>query len=416
MKTKIIVIIILVACLIQPHPAQAAQFVNARSLAMANSFTSLARNYQTIGVNPANLALSGNSGFSLELASAGAELFNNSFSLSDYNSYNGAYLSQADKDDILAKIPSGGLEGNGGAGASALSFSRGSFAFGVTGEGGAQACLDKQVMELIFNGNTIGDSVDVSNAYGTGVAHADLNLSYGAKLMTTAWGQINWGINLKYIRGFAYMNVEESKGYVATRLDGISSEGAIQVKTSEGGSGFGMDLGFSAEYKNSWIFSLAVTDMISSISWNKNNELNTYIFTWNSLSLENSDDDSTITSDEIEETIGSFSSSLAPQLSMGASRNYKSLLLSFDYRQGFKNLGNVSTTPEIALGCEARFINSLPLRAGISLGGVDGKAAAVGLGLQLKPFFLDFAYMASGSIIPAGGKGIGLAVSSGLIF
>ena len=88
----------------------------------------------------------------------------------------------------------------------------------------------------------------------------------------------------------------------------------------------------------------------------------------------------------------------------------------FDFRQGFKNLGNVSTTPEIALGCEARFVSSLPLRAGLSLGGVDGKAAAVGFGLQMKPFFLDFAYMASGSIVPAGGKGIGLAVSSGLIF
>jgi len=58
----------------------------------------------------------------------------------------------------------------------------------------------------------------------------------------------------------------------------------------------------------------------------------------------------------------------------------------------------------------------IPLRAGISLGGLEGSSAAVGFGLNLSPFYLDFAYTTTGSLTPTSGKGMGLAISSGLIF
>jgi Family of unknown function (DUF5723) len=416
MKRKVFLIIVLMVMLFGQRLANANHYNNARSLAMAKSFTSLALNYQVLGVNPANLALQNNGSLGLEFFSAGVRLSNNSFSLSDYNNYNGEHLSQADKDDILSKVPVDGLEGSFESGLSALSFSTGSFAVGLTGNGNGNINLDREILELIFNGNSVGDSVDVSNAFGTGIAHADFNVSYGAQLKQTKWGTLNWGINLKYIYGLAFAEVEEAQGYISTQTGGINSEGAIQIKTSEGGSGFGMDVGFSAQYKQNWVFSLAVTNLISKINWNKENQLKTYSFAWSNWTVENSDDDSLITSDEFDEEIGSFSKSLAPQLAMGASTSYKSLLVSFDFKQGFSNLGNVSTKPQFSIGCEAGFLSVLPLRAGVSLGGIEGSSAAVGFGLNLRPFYLDFAYTTTGSLTPTGGKGIGLAVSSGLIF
>ena len=391
-------------------------YESARSLSLAKSFTALARDYHAIGVNPANLALADGSNLAIELFSAGADISNNSFSLSDYNSYNGEYLTESDKNDILSKIPDNGLEGSAETGISAFSFSRGEIAFGITAEADGKASIDKKILELVFNGNTIGDTMDLSNACGTGIAHVDFNLSYARELKRLGWGVINWGINLKYIYGLRYASVEEANAYVATSLSGIDSEGAIQLKTSEGGAGFGIDLGLSAAYGKSWIISMAITNIISRINWNKNNKLNTYLFTWEKLTADNSDDGAVITSDEIEESIGSFSETLPPELALGASTTYKSLLLSFDYKQGFKDQGRVSTTPEISLGCEAGFLKSIPLRAGFSVGGAEGSSAAVGLGLNIKPFFIDFAYMATGSLIPIGGKGMGLAISSGLNF
>jgi hypothetical protein len=269
---------------------------------------------------------------------------------------------------------------------------------------------------LIFNGNTIGDSIDISNAVGTGIAHVDFNLSYASKLKAMPWGDINWGVNIKYIYGIAYMNIEEADAYLATSEDGINSGGAVQVVTSGGGSGFGVDLGLSADYLNKWTFSLALTNFISRISWHNDNELNTYLFTWSGLTLENSDEDSVINSDEIKESIGSFSAGIAPQLALGASTSYKSLLLSFDYKQGLKDQGRITTTPELSVGCEAGFLRKLPLRIGFSLGGMEGSTSAIGFGLNLRPFFMDFAYMSTGSLIPIGGKGMGLACSSGFMF
>lgn len=416
MRTKIIIAVIIIGSLLLSGAARASHYEDARSLALAKSFTSLARGYQSIGINPANMALDKNGNMSLEIFSVGANLNNNSFSLSDYNKYNGEYLTQADKDYILSRVPDNGLEGAVESGLSTFSMTRGSIAFGITGDGDGRANIDKQVLELIFNGNTIGDSMDISNALGTGIAHVDFNLSYASKLTEMPWGTVNWGVNVKYIYGIAYMNIEEADAYLATHEDGINSGGAVQVKTSEGGSGFGMDLGFSANYNDRWNFSLALTNFISKISWSKKNKLNTYLFTWSSLTLENSDEDSVINSDEIKESIGSFSAGIAPQLALGASTSYKSLLLSFDYKQGLKNQGRVSSTPELAVGCEASFLNKLPVRLGFSVGGVEGSSSAVGFGFRFRPFFMDFAYMSTGSLIPIGGQGLGLACSSGFMF
>ncbi len=416
MKNIILIISLTAFCILFTAALEASHYESARSLSMAKSFTALAMDYHAIGINPANLALSSGNNFSFELFSVGADISNNSFSLSDYNSYNGEYLTEADKNDILSKIPENGLQGSGETGISALSFSRGQIAFGITGHADGKASIDKKILELVFNGNTIGDTMDISNAYGTGIARMDFNLSYARELKRLGWGVVNWGINLKYIYGLRYANVEEASAYVATTLSGIDSEGAIQLKTSSGGSGFGIDLGLSAEYRQEWIFSLAVTNIISTINWSKDNKLNTYVFVWENLTAENSDDGSVITSDDIEEPIGSFSESLPPELALGAATKHKSLLLSFDFKQGLKDQGRVSTTPQISLGCEAGFFKSIPLRAGLSVGGAEGSSAAVGFGLNIKSFFIDFAYMATGSLIPIGGKGMGLAISSGLNF
>ena len=418
MKTRFLIIVLVAVLLALPLALNAGQYSGARSMSLAKSFTSLARDYDAIGINPANLALDGGHNLSVQIFSAGVDLSNNSFSYSDYTKYNGEHLSQSDKDDILSKIPSSGLQGNFESGASAFLVTRGKLAFGLTGSADGDLTMDKEVFELIFNGNTMGDSIDVSDADGEAVGHADINLAYASHLANTRWGKLNWGVNLKYIQGITYAKVEEAEGYLVTRASGIDSDGSVAIKTSQGGSGFGADVGLSMHHGQDWTFSLAVTNLISTISWSNENKLNTYVFNSTDATLENSDEDgdTTYTSEDYEEDIGSFSSSLAPQLALGASTNYKSFLLSFDLKQGFKNLGNVSTTPELSLGCEAHYFSFLPLRLGFSLGGSDGTQGAVGFGLNLGGFKFDFAYLASGSLLPFGGKGLGLALSTGLTF
>ena len=138
--------------------ASGAGWNDAVSIGMAGSYTAVARGYDAIGFNPANLGLSNQPGTQLQLFALGSTLINNSFSMGDYEQYNGAYLSESDKREILSKIPSGGLEFTGNTAASALSFARGPIAFSATVEAAGQGSLSRDVVDLAFFGNRIGET------------------------------------------------------------------------------------------------------------------------------------------------------------------------------------------------------------------------------------------------------------------
>ena len=63
---------------------------DARMLGLNGSYTTLARGYQCIGVNPANLCTYNNRSVNLLNLSLG--LSNNAFSITNYNAINGAHL------------------------------------------------------------------------------------------------------------------------------------------------------------------------------------------------------------------------------------------------------------------------------------------------------------------------------------
>ncbi len=91
-------------------PSTAASDHSARSLGMASSFQGNTGNCEAALLNPANLGWAQDHGWSIQLAAASLQVGNNAFGLADYNKYNGAYLSTADKEEILAKIPASGLD------------------------------------------------------------------------------------------------------------------------------------------------------------------------------------------------------------------------------------------------------------------------------------------------------------------
>jgi hypothetical protein len=394
----------------------AGQYEHARSLALARSFTSLARGYQTIGINPANLALPGNNNYSIGLCAVGANLANNSFTLADYNKYNGAYLSQSDKDNLLAGIPDEGLSGNASGVASIGSFSIGHFAFGVTGDGAGRVTLPKDAVDLMLNGNTMDHTVELSDVAGNGVARAEANLSYARSLYAASWGDLCGGLTVKYIRGLGYYRIDESQIYLSTAETGITSQGIMEVTSSEGGSGLGIDVGVATVYNSKYTISVVITNLVSRIWWNKNNQSNSYSFTADSLTLDNVDDDSASTSEHISQPIGSFAGSLAPQVAVGVSTQYKWLTVSADLKQGLRNIGGISTTPQLALGFECSLLRFLPLRVGAAVGGAEKSSSGAGFGLVLGPFELDLGYAVSKSLIPIGGSGVGVALATGLRF
>ncbi len=121
---------------------------------MANSYILHSSNGEGAAINPANLALEDRKNYSVKLFSLAAYADNNAFTLADYKKYNGAYLSNTDKEDILAKIPEEGLNIDLSANAAVLSFSVGSFAFLAEGIADGDGNLPKGPIELALSTST----------------------------------------------------------------------------------------------------------------------------------------------------------------------------------------------------------------------------------------------------------------------
>ncbi|MCK4656497.1 MAG: hypothetical protein KAT85_05675, partial [candidate division Zixibacteria bacterium] len=181
-------------------------------------------------------------------------------------------------------------------------------------------------------------------------------------------------------------------------------------------SGFGLDVGVAATYRKDWVFSAGLKNLVSSISWNKNAKETEYTFEVVSLTAETAGDDSTVVSDEVERSVGSFSTSLAPQVNLGAAYTIGKFLLASDLKFGLKDKAGVSTTPEISIGSEFHQFSFMPLRAGVSFGGVHGTSLGLGGGFALSSFYVDLAWASSGTLLPSFGRGLTLAISSGLRF
>ncbi len=389
---------------------------DARGIAMAGSYSAVADGYDAIGVNPANLALSSRPGPRLQILGLGSLLNNNAFSVGDYKKYNGEYLSDTDKREILDKIPESGLEFRGHSAVSALSFSAGPLALSTTVEASGSGNISKDIVELAFFGNKIGETVSISDADAEGVVHGDLNIAYGRKVKTFNWGEVTAGINFKYIKGLAYFEVSEATGNVTTEADGIDGDGRVVVRSALGGSGYGLDVGTAVSFRNDWRFSAGITNLASKINWNKDTKENEYTYELISLTAENANDDSSAISEETEYEIGAFSTSLAPEISFGASHSLGSFLFASDLKIGLANRAGANRVPQLSLGTEFTGIGFLPLRGGLAFGGLNGTSLALGGGLRLSSFFLDVAWASSGTALPSLGRGASFAISTGINF
>ena len=408
-------IMLIAVIVITAVPSFAASQSSARSVAMGGAFTALSRGVDAARNNPANLALSDNKGINIEVIGAGASIQNNAFSLNDYNKYTGAILTTSDKQYLLDQIPDEGLELNAELEASLLSVSASSFALTVTGVGVADVSLSRDIFDLVLNGNTFTQSIDVTGSYFEAVSYVAVGLSYGFPLMKISERELTGGATVKYLRGLAVERVTELRGSITTSLTGFSGDGQLIAQTATGGSGYAIDLGLAYALNKDYTLGLNFKNLLSKISWNKNTEEQGYVFNLDTLTLSNSSGDF-YTSNSYTDTIADFSTSLTPVMSAGIAKTTGKFIWAFDWEQGFRRAYGVSTKPRLALGAEYKLVSALPLRAGYAIGGGRNPSLSLGSGFQVSGFHLDFAAITGSSISSGSSKGINFAFSTGITF
>ncbi len=414
-KLTIIFLLFSVILLIHQPSLLANGLSSARAAAMGGAHIGLASGVDASKYNPANLGFSSHQNNGLELVGFGASIANNSFSLDDYNKYTGALLTEDDKQYLLDKIPTEGLTVVADIRASALSLALGSIVISTEVIGLADVNLNKDIIDLILNGNAYADTVEITGSYSEAVAYGSIGLSYGRSIYSYGTRQISIGTTLKLIRGIATEEVVELNGLASTYANGFVGEGNIIARTATGGSGYTVDMGAALKLNETYNIGLSISNVVSDISWNKDTEEHGYIFAFDSMTIDNSDQD-IVVSDDYSIPTNSFKSTLPSTLTIGVAKAQGKLLWAIDWQQGFRQAAGSSSEPRLSLGLEWNPLRVFPFRTGFASGGNKNTSFSIGSGLNLSAFYLDIAMISGASMSPYSTKGLNFAISTGLNF
>jgi len=185
----------------QPHR-------DARMLGLNGSYTTLAKGYQSIGINPANLAAYNYRSFNLLNLSLGFN--NNAFSITNYNAINGANLEDTLSFNYYPKSQFYDMFGGEGLRLMQsielplpiLNFSTQRFALTSNFSSNLDMGLPNGLLDLLLFGNPLGSSISI-NMEQNSIITQDIGLSYGH-----LFNQFSVGFTLKYILGLFYMRME----------------------------------------------------------------------------------------------------------------------------------------------------------------------------------------------------------------
>ncbi len=385
-----------------------------RSWGMGGTGVATARGLNAVNYNPANLAFS--DGFSLGLAAAAVDVHNNAISLERYNEITGAHLDTAAKEQLLGDIPDSGFKLDADVQASIFGLQSGSFAFTFNAIGAGSGNLDKDYFDLVLFGNQLGESVDFDNTHGEGYAVGSAAISYGGVLRTGEQSRLSYGLSAKYLYGIYEMHVEEAYGSLHTNLEEIAGQAYVSTISSEGGQGYGLDLGFALQAPKGWTLGLSMENLYTNINWDQNVEFNEYRVDASGINALNDDIDNAVVNTDTTYALGGYSTTLPRELRFGAANRFGAFDVAFDYVQGFENRGVSSTTPRFHVGTEWWLTGMIQPRFGFSVGGVAGTGASAGLGLKLGFWRIDLAAVSRGGLNPNQTKGIAFAMGTSLEF
>jgi hypothetical protein len=391
-----------------------------RAVGMGGAFTALARGSDAACWNPANLGLSNNDRYSINLLDMGMRIRNNSFTLDDYNRYNGKFLTEADKVDIINSIPSTGLDLDLAAEASALNFSIGNLAVSYTAVGVTSFSLDRDPFRLMLLGNAVAHEVSVSDTRGEAYALGDFALSYGRTLWDWNDGEFSVGAGAHYIEGYAFAGITEADGGIITSDSSFYGSGQMAYRTSRGGTGYSSDLGLAVRFSESWFFSAVYQNISSRINWRKDNREYLMWFDMRPVTVESMFDqpqaDSLVNSGDSSFAYHTFFTRLTPVVRLGLARQWQRVTWALDWEQNLFAGPGAEVSPRVSGGLEFSHWRRLPFRIGASFGGSQGSTYSIGMGAHFGAYNFDLGYANSGSLLPGHSQGERLALGMNLRF
>jgi hypothetical protein len=252
---------------------------DARMLALNGAYTTVARGYQCVGVNPANLAYSNR--FSMNLLTFNMGVGNNTLSLDVINSLDGADLENPNAEVYFPKENLSYVFDDEGIIITTdmafplpiLNFSFQKYAFTTSPKLYTKFGIPSGFVDLLFYGNEIGKDLSIDLPLDI-MAVQETGLSYAF-----SQNDLTFGVTAKYILGYFYSTFESvDSSYFRTDSTAFTGQGSFLMKQAIGGNGFSIDVGMlSREFDNGIQYGASVTNLFGSLKWTQDHFLRSAI-------------------------------------------------------------------------------------------------------------------------------------------
>ncbi|HEY2852905.1 MAG TPA: hypothetical protein VGJ18_08680 [Gemmatimonadaceae bacterium] len=397
-------------CVALTHGASA-QLVSASaaSLSLGDNYTALARGFNAVNWNPANLGMPGNPLMSFAFAGQGTGGMD-PISLSDMHQYSGVKLPDPVRATWLSRVQAQGGQSLDADGAGSFALSAGPLAFQLATNAYERGKLSPDAVEILLYGNA-GQSgtprtMNLKGSRTEAAVTTTAAVSFGQGV-DFGIGPIDqhlaFGVTAKYIVGNALLLGEDAGSQLAANPLALDVQfPIIQSDTSlsgmpQRGHGVGVDVG-AAWSSGPLSVGATIQNFVNTFHWNTTEMFfrpGTALFTTNGTRQTSFD---AIAMTSVPDSLKAKANALAaeveamkftPSLNVGAAMEVLPFLTTtVDVRQELSSGMRFAERTHVGAGAELRLIPFLPIRAGLSaISG--GYIASAGAGLELLFFHLN---------------------------
>jgi hypothetical protein len=400
-----------------------AQSLDPETVARAGVHDLTQKSGDVLSWNPAALGPSRDIKWSLDLPCFNTAVANDAFNVNYWNRRFGGdhYYSDADINDILNHIPSGGIRVNYQLTVPGTGLTYNKFGVRAALESSSQATLPKSLTELYLRGNELNHRYTFADFSGETQNLADYALGFGYQFEQEEIPDLYIGAAFHFYQGLFLAKTAQTDGDLTISDSLITGSTVIHGITSHRGDGVGFDLGGLAVLSDRWQVGLALRQLSSRITWDvdKNKSITWYTDSTGIIA------DSLGHQDYAERAIhysdttysGGITDTHLPVL-IEANGVFKAspkwtLLADMTVRGESSVMGDAGL--EAGVAAEYSPLAWLPLQGGVSLGGPWRSRFGIGGGLRFKHYEMDLGWTWNGGIFN-GASGIGFGFGQRLKF
>ena len=239
-------------------------------ISLSGAYNTEAHGYQSVGINPANLAF--NQATSFNFFNMNLNMQNNFLTNDRIGNINGANLEDVNadnyfpKEDILNYLGESNIKlgAIGNFPMPMLNFSSKNFSINSEVKFISTSEFSPDIFEMVLEGNEVNREYDLS------IENRNILIWELSYTKSFNLDPIGIGFTVKYLKGLLYYSLDPIQdSYIQTSLTEISSQGRYLLRQNTHGQGLSLDLGFTTKRNESgWKFGLSLINLFGNIKWN----------------------------------------------------------------------------------------------------------------------------------------------------